>query len=75
MVSATFSLHSNSIERSLHEFDTVIIDDANMISEADTITSLRHGCLRAIMLGNPKFDQSLFLINPTNAHRTLYSRI
>lgn len=74
-MSATFSLHSNSLEKSLHEFDTVIIDDASMVSEADTITSLRHGCQRAILMGNPQVHQANFLINPTNAQRTLYSRI
>ena len=53
VVSASFSLHSNSLERSQHVYDTVIIDDASMVSEADVVTSLKHGCTRAIMVGNP----------------------
>jgi len=42
----------------------VIIDDASMISEAETISSLKHGCQRAILLGNQMLIQSMFLINP-----------
>lgn len=52
VVCASFSLHSNSLERSHLSYDTVIIDDASMVSEADTITALKHGCQRAIFLGN-----------------------
>ncbi len=63
VVSASFSLHSNSLERSNLIYDTVIIDDANMVSEADTITALKHGCQRAIFLGNQMLEQSMFLIN------------
>jgi superfamily I DNA and/or RNA helicase len=33
-------------------YDTVIIDDASMVSEADTVTALKHGCQRAVLLGN-----------------------
>ena len=75
VVSASFSLHSNALERSVHSFDTVLIDDAGMISEADVITSLRHGAERAILMSNPDLDTAMFLINQGQAPRALCARI
>ncbi len=72
VVCASFSLHSNSLEKSQILYDTVIIDDASMISEADTVSALKHGCLRAVLLGNQMLTQGLFLLNPSSAHRTLF---
>lgn len=46
-----------------------------MISEAESVSSLKHGCERAILLGNQMLVQGMFLLNPTLAHRTLFSRI
>ena len=46
-----------------------------MISEADVVSALKHGCERAILLGNQMLTQGLFLLNPTSAHRALFQRV
>ena len=46
-----------------------------MISEADTVSSLKHGCQRAVFIGNPILNQGMFLINSIHANRTLFSRV
>ena len=74
VISATFSLHSHALEKSMLNFDTVIIDDASMVSETECLAALRHGALRAILIGNPVLEQSMFLLNPSLGNRTLFSR-
>jgi hypothetical protein len=66
-VTATFSLHSNQLEKTVHSFDTVLVDDAGMISEPDIITSLSHDAKRAIFFVNSEMDFGMFLINQANA--------
>ena len=46
-----------------HLFDTVIIDDASMVTETDAIwAALRYGCQRLILLGNSKLTPDAFSI-------------
>jgi hypothetical protein len=63
------------MDRTASIFDTVIIDDANLVNETDCLAGLKHGAERAILLGNSDFDQTLFLINPPSGNRTLFNRI
>jgi superfamily I DNA and/or RNA helicase len=44
------------MDRTASRFDTVIIDDANLVNETDCLAALRHGCERAILIGNSDFD-------------------
>lgn len=74
VVAAQFSLHSNQLLNTRHIFDTVLIDDANMISEADVITSLCHGTKRAILFYNKLMDFGMFLINPS-INKSITNRI
>jgi hypothetical protein len=67
VVTASFSLHSNALEKTLYQFDTVLIDDASMISEADIISSLRRDTKRAILFSNPEMSPGMFLINTAQA--------
>lgn len=42
-------------------FDTVIVDDANMIGEIDLIQgALRYGCQRLILIGNQDLNPAMF---------------
>ena len=75
IITAVSSLRQNSLERSLHTFDTVIIDDASLVNEADCLAALRHGASRLIMLGNSILDQSMFLLRTQAANKSLYNRI
>lgn len=74
VVAAAFSLHSSHLERSPFVYDTVVIDDASMVTEADTLTALKHGCQRAILIGNPDLTQSMFLISDSVHPKTLFAR-
>jgi hypothetical protein len=62
------------MEKCLHQFDTVIFDDASLINETDCLSALRHGAERAILLANPDVSQSMFLLN-TVQNKTLFARI
>ena len=62
------------MDRTQVVFDTVIIDDANLVNETDCLSALRHGCIRAILFGNPDLDHSMFLLNPASSNRTLLYR-
>ena len=62
------------MDRTAEVFDTVIIDDANLVNETDCLAALKHGCERAILIGSEDFDQSLFLLNPPSSNRTLFFR-
>ena len=42
------------------KFDTVIVDDASVVSEADILIALKHSALRLIVVGNQKIQQSMF---------------
>jgi len=46
-------------------FDTVIIDDANLVKEIDALSALKHGCKRLIMVGNLDLPLSLFHLSGT----------
>lgn len=63
------------MDRTKEVFDTVIIDDAHLVNEADCLAALRHGAERAVLIGNPDFDQSFFLLNPPHGNRTLFTRV
>jgi len=52
----SFSLRQHAMDRTASRFDTVIIDDANLVNETDCLAALRHGCERAILIGNSDFD-------------------
>lgn len=71
----TFSLRQHCLEKSPLLFDTVIFDDASMINETDCLAALSHGANRAILLGNRKIDQNMFLVNPSSINKTLFYRI
>ena len=75
MLTGTSSLRQHALEKCLHSFDTVIIDDANLVNEADCLSALRHGAIRLIILGNPAIDQSMFLLRSTSTNKTLFNRI
>ena len=63
IVTAAFSLHSNAIEKCPHQFDTVLVDDASMISESDVISSLRKEAKRLVLYFNSEMKTNMFLIN------------
>jgi hypothetical protein len=45
----------------LDAFDTVIVDDANMVGEVDLIQgALRYGCQRLILIGNQDLKPAMF---------------
>lgn len=52
----SFSLRQHAMDRTAEKFDTVIVDDANLVNETDCLSALRHGCQRAILIGNSDFD-------------------
>ena len=62
VITGADSLKQHSLEKSPHIFDTVIIDDASLINEADCLAALRHGAVRMILFGNSAIDQSMFLL-------------
>ena len=45
-----------------------------MINEIDCLAAFSKGCIRAILLGNDKICQSLFLLNPPASDRSLFGR-
>lgn len=59
-----------------HLFDTVIVDDASLVSEADLIwAALRYGCQRLILLGNDKLTPDTFSIGKeATVDNTLWTR-
>ena len=45
--------------------DTIIVDDANLISEIDLVQgALRYGCTRLILIGNSKLTPLCFSLQP-----------
>jgi hypothetical protein len=61
-------------ERSGLKFDTVIIDDASLMTESDVLQALRFGAVRLIMFGNHKIHHSMFMLT-ARPDRTLYQRV
>lgn len=49
-------LQSQILDKSGTRFDTVIIDDASMITELDILQVLKYGGLRLVMIGNSKME-------------------
>ena len=56
IITGSDSLKQHSLEKTHHIFDTVIVDDASLINEADCLAALRHGAVRLILLGNSVID-------------------
>ena len=52
--SAVHSLTSLALEKTIAKFDTIIVDDANLVNEIDILQALKHSGVRLIMLGNHK---------------------
>ena len=75
LISATFSLRQHILEKSPHQFDTVIFDDAGLINETDCLAALRHGANRAILIGNREIDQGMFLLNPPQVNKSMFYRV
>ena len=61
-------------EKTEHLFDTVIMDDASIVSEVNCLQSFKKGCLRAILLGNAQLAANMFLLNPGEGDRSLFMR-
>lgn len=51
-------LSSQVFERSNCKFDTVIIDDASLVSESDALQTLKYGALRLYLFGNSQIEQN-----------------
>jgi len=58
-------------EKIKSKFDTVIIDDANLITESDVLQTLKYGAQRLVLFGNSLIQQTMFQLSP-RPDRTLY---
>jgi hypothetical protein len=56
------------------KWDTVIIDDANLLSESDVLQTIKHGAYRLVLVGNRMIEQKQFMLH-ARPDRTLYQRI
>ena len=72
VITGADSLKQHALEKTPYVFDTVIIDDASLINEADCLAALRHGAVRLILLGNSAIDQSMFLLKKQPINKTLF---
>ena len=75
MVTATSSLRQHALEKCPHKFDTLIVDDASLVTESDCLAAMRHGAIRLILLGNRLMEPQMFLLKTTTSNKTLYHRI
>ncbi|TNV82488.1 hypothetical protein FGO68_gene10529 [Halteria grandinella] len=67
-------LSSILFDRSGVKFDTVLIDDASLITESDVLQTLKYGAHRLILLGNTKIEHNMFMLT-VRPDRTLYQRV
>ena len=67
-------LSSMVFDRSTAKFDTVILDDASVMSESDVLQTLKHGALRLVILGNSQIEQQQFQLH-ARPDRTLFKRL
>eukprot|EP00347_Sterkiella_histriomuscorum_P019777 403340332 len=72
---AVHSLTQQLVEKTQSKHDTIIIDDASVIPEVDVLQTLKRGAVRLILLGNPKIQPNMFMLNPKSGDRTLFSRM